>query len=307
MLKYSGNLIKFTIMKGYLWLFILLCCASLHAQQRPLFWFIENNKMGFKDDKGITIIPPKYVFAESFSEGLACVGIGDNIPMAKYGFINEKGDWVIKPQFGAPGSFSEGLANVMKDYKWGYIDKTGKFVIEPQFQLCYGFRNGYAQVSKNREWGIIDKKGNVVVPLIYYDVTNVGDGVLGVQKEISPHWEIIDLKGTKQSSTTFSRIKQFSGGMAPARDDSDKYGFISPKGTWLISPKYITAEPFSEGLAAVEVDYGEWGFIDVTGKLVIPAEYSSHSYFVNGIAMIEKNGEYMYINKKGKVLLRFNK
>ncbi len=274
--------------------------------QEKLFWFIENNKIGFKNEKGVTKIKPQYVMAEPFSEGLACARTGENQFTANYGFINEKGDWIIKPQYNNHGSLSEGLANVAKDFKWGFIDKKGKWVIEPQYQLCYGFKNGYAQVSKGGKWGIIDKKGNMVIVADNYSVTNVSNGVLARKKDLKTPWELIDIKGKRLSDKTWGNVMEFGDGLAPARDENDKYGFINAKGEWVIKPQYTEADPFFEGLAAVSIDY-KWGFIDKTGKLVIPAEYSSLGRFKDGIAMIEKTDEYLYINKQGKVILHFPK
>lgn len=293
-------------MKNILVVISLFCSTMAQAQQK-LFWYIDHGKMGYKDAKGNTVIKPAFVLAGNFSEGLAMAGIGVNIPNALYGFINDKGIWVIKPAFNAAGDFSDGLARVSRQGRWGYIDKTGKMVIPAQFYMCYEFEKGYAQASKGGKWGIIDKKGAFVVAPDNYDVTNVCNGVLGISKTVSSGWELADLKGNKVSKNKWSKLKDFNDGMAPARDDKDMYGFISLKGDWLIKPKYTNAEPFSEGLAAVEIDYANWGFIDKTGKLVIPAMYSSSARFRNGVAMIEKDNEYMYIDKKGKVILRFNK
>lgn len=76
-----------------------------------------------------------------------------------WGYIDHSGKWVIRPQFARAESFSEGLACVgvrvanQEQYsdviRYGYIDKTGKFVIPPVFNYAYSFWNGKADVGVN--------------------------------------------------------------------------------------------------------------------------------------------------------------
>ncbi len=59
----------------------------------------------------------------------------------KYGYIDRTGRVVIPPQFVDAGNFSEGLAGVQlskEGHKHGYIDTSGKMVIPPQFEECRG-------------------------------------------------------------------------------------------------------------------------------------------------------------------------
>jgi hypothetical protein len=51
----------------------------------------------------------------------------------KHGYKDNTGRTVIPAQFVQARQFSEGLAAVKIDYKWGYINQTGQVVIHPQF------------------------------------------------------------------------------------------------------------------------------------------------------------------------------
>jgi hypothetical protein len=46
----------------------------------------EKDKWGYKDQKGLEVIEPKFDYQSSFSQGLAAVKIND-----KWGFINQTG------------------------------------------------------------------------------------------------------------------------------------------------------------------------------------------------------------------------
>ena len=69
---------------------------------------------------GTIVINPQFNSADSFSDGLARVRIGD-FTTGKWGFIDKTGHYVINPQFNGATSFSDGLAQVSIGGKWGYI------------------------------------------------------------------------------------------------------------------------------------------------------------------------------------------
>ena len=114
----------------------------------------ENGLYGFKKD-GAVVIPAKYNFADSFSEGLARVVIN-----GKWSYIDKSGKEVIQLKYNFADSFSEGLARVELNGKYGYIDKSGKVIIHLKYDFADFFSNGQASAILNGEWGYIDKQGN---------------------------------------------------------------------------------------------------------------------------------------------------
>ncbi|MGE5648307.1 MAG: WG repeat-containing protein [Acidobacteriota bacterium] len=91
----------------------------------------------------------------------------------KYGFIDRTGKTVIEPKYDLTFHFSEGFAAVMVGGKWGYIDTRGKMVIQPMpLQRAEDFHHGLAFVStKDGKYGYIDKSGKYVwsPTLLYRD------------------------------------------------------------------------------------------------------------------------------------------
>jgi uncharacterized lipoprotein YddW (UPF0748 family) len=70
----------------------------------------------------------------------------------------------IPPQFDQADSFSEGLARVRIGDKWGYIDQTGQFVISPQFDEANSFSEGVALVQHHYTVGenlVIPQNGKI--------------------------------------------------------------------------------------------------------------------------------------------------
>jgi hypothetical protein len=68
-------------------------------------------------------VAPHFDEAETFSEGLAKVKIGN-----KWGFIDDDGKIAIKPIFDEVASFNDSTAWVRIGKQVGYIDEAGKFL-----------------------------------------------------------------------------------------------------------------------------------------------------------------------------------
>lgn len=80
---------------------------------------------GYVDNKGQTLIEPKFEYAEEFSNGLAKVGVGRKSYYSQFGH----------------GLYSE----LEEKYEYGYINTSGDYVIEPVYSQLSDFNdNGYA-------------------------------------------------------------------------------------------------------------------------------------------------------------------
>jgi hypothetical protein len=102
--------------------------------------FQENDKMGFFNPCGETVIKPRFFFAKPFSEGLAAVclhgkklSIGEHWKIEKgtWGFTNKDGEIVIPFQYEDAESFVNGKARVRKKGTWFQINKAGNRISEP--------------------------------------------------------------------------------------------------------------------------------------------------------------------------------
>lgn len=113
------------------------------------------SRWGFISRDGAFAIAPIYSHPEPFSEGLAAVSVASEKgnPMPSVGFIDKEGHTVIPPQFEGAGNFCGGLAPVSIGGKMGYVDRAGKVVIPPQFQDAQRFKGSLASVT------IIDQAG----------------------------------------------------------------------------------------------------------------------------------------------------
>lgn len=150
--------------------------------------FAQNNRWGYEDEKGNEVIPPHFVWADKFSEGLARVRIGKEI-----GYINEDGIIVIQPDYAYGGKFSEGLARVGNNNKYGYINKKGGFVNQQPFDGALDFSEGMAAVMIDKKWGYIDNTGHEAISFKFDEAENFLEGRARVR--INWQWHYIDKTG----------------------------------------------------------------------------------------------------------------
>ena len=147
----------------------------------------ENGLYGFKKD-GAVVIPAKYNFADSFSEGLARVEL-----YGKWSYIDKSGKEVIQLKYNFADSFSEGLARVVINGKWSYIDKSGKEVIQLKYDDAFNFSEGLAAVELNGKYGYIDKSGKVIIHLKYDFADFFSNGQASAI--LNGEWGYIDKQG----------------------------------------------------------------------------------------------------------------
>ena len=272
----------------------------------------SGSSIGFIDERGNMVIPPRFYTARDFSEGLAYV-----VSPEFSGFIDLQGKPVIKTG-GPTRDFHEGLAAVAeKGRGWGYIDRSGKVVIQKQYAFADDFSEGLAGVVVAEKFGFINRKGGMVI-----------------SPRFTPRQGDYAWSGTVATS-------RFSEGLAPVTTDeglNQKYGYIDQKGDFVISPQFHTAQLFSEGLALVvryerkTDDVTKVGWIDKTGQWVVtevqsrltptaftktfidPHGYSDWRYSEGLVSFYVSSADrkplYGYMDRTGKVVIEpkeFNK
>ncbi len=85
--------------------------------------------------------------------------IGEN---NKWGFANYNGETVINPIYEQVSFYYNGLAAVKIDGKFGYIKKDGSWHINAKYDSAANFLSNYASVSKGDNSFFINKKGRKI-------------------------------------------------------------------------------------------------------------------------------------------------
>lgn len=257
--------------------------ARAQTNAAPLVVVVDG-KYGYIDHQGHILIPPQFIWAEAFSQGLGTVYIcgryvsidatGSLLPFrraaegdlaakrkdGKVGFVNASGEFVVPPSFDEALPFSDGLAAVETGEKWGFVDRNGHQVIPSQYKAAYYFQEGIGQVESDSGCVLIDKSGATVA------------------------------KG-------FNVLQSINEGRIPA-SRGDKSGYLDLQGKVAIPLIYDTALAFSEGLAAVKKG-DKWGYVDRGGQLVIPFQFDNAGTFSQGLAEAKVAKTTGFIDKSG--------
>ncbi len=132
-------------------------------------------RAGYVDPRGRLVIPPRYEWAQPFSEGLAIVRTTLDAPPS---FIDRDGNTVIQTTGRDGLSFYEGLAPIETDAGWTFIDRTGATVIPALPYRHVGvFIEGRAGVARGSAWGFIDTRGREVIPTTWTGISTFKDGL----------------------------------------------------------------------------------------------------------------------------------
>ena len=185
----------------------------LHDMGSVADCFPMDVQYGFVDRFGNVKIPPKFKWADDFSQGRATV-LDALSGETLFGYIDFTGKIAIAPRFRRALRFSEGAAavdvnrGVSGQSGWAFIDKAGRYIVQPRFKEALPFSEGLAQVKVSGQgWGFINRRGELVIPAKYLETQGFSDGLALVSSEDQEDGYFIDKSGRPQ---LFVASPQFS-------------------------------------------------------------------------------------------------
>jgi hypothetical protein len=251
------------------------------TEKVALFRVQVGGKFGYIDKTGRVTIPPQFDSASRFSEGLAAVGVGDDLVKRKWGYIDQTGRFAVKPRFFKADDFSNGLALVstMEDIVPNiFINKLGDVVIAPnQF-----------------------KKDSSTSAHVYFP-SDFAEGLAVITDQENGKSGYIDTEGKIAIAPQFDIAFDFHEGLAevkvfPTGDrEYDGRELIDKSGRVVIGPLKLCPELFtgpfyfSEGYAAAKREsecFGNWGFLDRSGRFVIEPRFGGIGIFSEDLAIV---------------------
>jgi hypothetical protein len=219
----------------------------------------------------------------------------------KWGYIDETGKTVLAAQFTSAGLFREGFAlvgmNESSAYYHGvsevtgtrnYVDKHGHMLLSQPGEAFEaednGFSNGLAPMRFEAGWGYIDTNGRLAIPANFVLAEPFSEELAAVATRLVPggrsgfatKWGYIFPSGVFAIPPVFDSAGRFSEGLAEASKDGTT-GFIDRTGSFVIRfPDAMEGEEseFSDNLAVVRIG-SKCGAIDRAGNVVISPTYGS--------------------------------
>ena len=292
-----------------------------------------------------------------FSEGLAAFSVGKSDADEKWGYIDKNGETIIKPTFTAADRFSDEAAAVRlatqanggKAGQWAYIDKTGKQIIKETYQEAQPFHEGLAPVKVNDKMGCINRIGQFVVPPNFDVVYAADHGMIAAAQgkglsgpNPAQNVEYFSKDGVTSGHCNFpgitlENLKPMMWAKIPApKGDPDRplSVFVSPgfhedksiqqAGTKFVVPQQFAARafagsfdymyPVSEGFFVAYSD-ANGGKVDYRGGVPEDANgiWNNRGYrfwdaapFSNGLGLVQetKKGNYGYVDKTGSYAIQ---
>ena len=132
-------------------------------------------------------------------------------------------------------------------------------------------QNKILYLEKEGKLGLYSFTGKVILPCEYDDIGKMSEGLIRFQK-------------------------------------GNKFGFANINGEILFESDYILRWDFSEGLAGYQIQEGGYGYLNADFEPVIKFDEGwtlSHDEgeFKNGLAAVQYNGEVLYIDCNGKIII----
>jgi hypothetical protein len=241
-------------------------------------------KMGLINSKGKIVLQKKYDLIYPITDGFATIKLNN-----RWGLMDSTGKVILPPIYEEiRNPKAEGLVGFKKGDKWGIIKFDGTILVNPIYDaLGNGNSNFDEQIDKNLKafkvyykgnYGMIDFNGKEKIPIKYYMLGYLADGVLTAYRTID----------TSKSGLPITGLT-----------------FINEQGVELIAPmkNYNLVGMYSEGLIAIGFGVqtlSKWIYVDSTAKQMIPGEFEEAEPFHQGAAIVKKAGKYGVIDKMGK-------
>ena len=221
----------------------------------PIVAELNESKAGYINTKNEWVIPPTYLYAFAFRQGVARVKKGRN-----YMYINLKGEPVIQDfdnyviqNYVIEPSDNTYIVGVRKECKYMVYDLNGNLLDTYDSFINNWSGNAIFGVKKGSKWGYIDGYGKVIVPFEYQEVNNFSEGLASVRKD--GKWGYINLKNEVVIPFEFTNrgVSSFKNGVAKYYTDSG-IGLINMKGEIIAEPKYDSIEYVKGNIAIVSFD-----------------------------------------------------
>jgi len=231
---------------------------------------------GYVDKGGKVVVEPSLLYAETIVDGVARVSL-ETQQGETWGLVNAKGECQPLTGLDYVGPFSEGLAMVSAGGKCGFINAQGETVVEPQYSSAGNFVGGRAIVSMEEDGkvGFIDKTGKVVVPLEYDGANDFENG--------------------------YARVGKADG-------DGMKAGVVDAAGKVVVPTEYDAVTILDGGFAVGNRDSAgkmKIGLVNAAGEKVTDLVYDSIGAPGGGLLRVSKDGKAGFVDWSGKEVVPF--
>jgi len=214
----------------------------------------------------------------------------------KFGYCDKSGKFVIPPIYLDARPFADGLALVEKrfddHYIWCVIDAAGKEIFF-KTNLKYAGEGKFIESLSADEHYYCDSNGKRFSGALQL-ANSFSDGLAVAVNAGEFKWihNIVNRNAYTVATATLEGAGDFREGLCPAAITNSRmspvklWGFIDRQGQWRIPATYINCQPFYDGIAAVTTKGKLSGYINHKGEMVIAPKYNRAHNFSEGLAAV---------------------
>lgn len=280
---------------------------------------------GYLKSSGEIAISAIYQEASSFQEGRAVVRkdslyvyidtdgrvLGEMAFEIAEGFVDQRarvyqsGNWAfIDPQIQLMSDWYEHIdlyegqwARVVNDGQVAYLDSTGQR-LTGWYDEVYPFFDGRARIRQGKKFGFIDSSGQEVIPPVYTDASDFGNGTSWVQKD--GRYTYIDRDGNFMEEFDYEEVKYSQTHALIPVSKAEKWVYLNVETGTPLTGSWDQAEPFFCGRARVHTGQG-WTYIREDGQPINDDIFEEAEDFLPGlrIATGRKEGGRFLITHSG--------
>ncbi len=127
--------------------------------------------LGYMDEQGNVVIPPRYSVALPFERGRAVVNASQDYAVNQYGLIDKKGTEIIKPLYNDAQILDEDRVAIGKardaaqpylGSRYAIADWNGRILSEFVYSDLSSYQDGYASATDGQRTFFIDRSGRVI-------------------------------------------------------------------------------------------------------------------------------------------------
>ncbi len=213
----------------------------------------------------------------------------------KWGFINDNGETVIKPIYEKAYFYENDLAIVGRNNKVGLIDKDNSIVIEIKYDYISIFNKNLIVGMIDHHSYFINLEQDLVIHYEYETVGLWNDKTF-IMVDTNHHIIFLNIVSMNLVFTEFEQIliprksffygqKLFAKVINPFYNlgineeyaiiiSDNKLGYIKFTGEIISEPKYDYVMYFQNNIGIVKLD-NKWGLIDSIGNTILPPKYDA--------------------------------
>ena len=237
----------------------------------------------------------------------------------RWGYKNYKGETIIDNKFESVSMFRNGTARIQIDGQYGVIDTLGNYILEPTFVVVRGGNlnnNRIGAMPLDRKgYCYFDKSGNKSIDALYSDVSQFSEGLAFVKEKYGEPGYYIDTTGTKVFNITFDNASLFKNDLAVIEQNGKK-GVINKQGDYVVKPIYDDLSVFYINGFLIYMKHKKhktfYGLINVNGEEITKPIFSNITFndgdcpygelYKKGKDSYDKNTLMGYCNREGKMI-----